>query len=350
MPSIRDVAERAGVSIATVSRVLNGRESVTPELRERVLRVANACEYTPAVGKRNVDRVALLYLKEFWLESPYDRACLEGMASAMRRSTYDLAILDFERDLLPGESYKQFARRKGVCGFVVRSTLENRDQVRDLHQHGPPMVVLGDHFHGEGMHFAYADSRAASREAVEHLVSLGHRRIGFAGGDRDDGDHLDRLEAFREVLEEAELYNPQDVHRVPPSRMDGAPLARRLLSKPDRPTALFIADPLIAVGVVNEAHNMGLRVPDDLSVVGFDDSDTRTSVFPRMTAVCQDSTMIGAAAFDALRRIVEGNAGEVPSLRPQEAWFEVNGTTAPPPADVRVYTPRPRSSVGASGS
>lgn len=337
MPSIREVAREAGVSIATVSRVLNGHSSVKPELRARVLEVADAKDYAPTVGKRIAERVALLYPGEFFLDAPYDSACVAGMTRAMRRSPYDLTLLDMRRDRDPGESLKQFFARKGIAGAVVRSTVEYRQELVAMAEQGAPLVVLGDHFENDELHFVYADSRNASREAIEHLVSLGHERVGFVGCDRDDGDHNDRMSAYRDVLQEVGLYRQEDIHRVPPFRMDGAPLVRRILSKTDRPTALFIADPLVAVGVVNEAHRLGARVPEDLSVVGFDDTDTRNTVFPNLSAVCQDSSLIGETAFEAVRALAEG--GELPAeaVKPQEAWFEIHGTTAPPPPEVKRF-------------
>lgn len=337
MASIREVAREAGVSIATVSRVLNGHASVKPELRSRVLEVAGAKDYAPTVGKRVAERIALLYTGEFFLGSPYDAACIEGMARAMRRSAYDLTLLDIHRDRDQGESLKQFFARKGVAGAVVRSTVEYREELVAMAEQGAPLVVLGDHFDCESLRFAYADSRGASREAMEHLVSMGHERVAFVGCDRDDGDHNDRMAAYREVLEEVGLYREDDVHRVPPYRMDGAPLVRRILSKTNRPTAMFIADPLVSVGVINEAHRLGARVPEDLSVIGFDDADTRNTVHPQMSAVCQDSTLIGEAAFDTVQAMAEGKTATTEIAKPQEAWFEIHGTTAPPPVEVKRF-------------
>ncbi|QDU87963.1 Catabolite control protein A [Pirellulimonas nuda] len=344
MSSVRAVAKKAGVSIATVSRVLNGSASVTPELRNRVLEVAATCDYAPTVGKIRASRIGLLYMDEFWLSSPYDSACIDGMGKAMRRSIYDFVILDFRRDRQAGEPLRQFLSRKGVSGAVVRSRLEFRGELVELAREGAPLVVLGDHFDCEQLRFVYAASSNASREAVEHLVSLGHKRIAFVGCDRDDGDHSDRMEAYREVLSDAGLFCDRDVYRVPPHRMDGSPLARRILSKADRPTAMFIADPLLAVGIVNEAHQMGVRVPEDLSVIGFDDSDTRNSVYPRMSAVCQDSSLIGELAFDAVRELCEGEPNLSSSTKQQEAWFEIHETTAPPPQKAKAFLPRSRSS------
>ena len=88
--------------------------------------------------------------------------------------------------------------------------------------------------------------------------------------------------------------HPDLVGRIPPHRMDGEKLIRNLMGMPDRPTAVFIADPLVAVGAINEAHKMGVKIPEDLSIVGFDDTDMRSLIYPKMTAICQDSRHAGA--------------------------------------------------------
>lgn len=337
MPSIRDVAREAGVSIATVSRVLNGQTSVNPDLRQRVLRAANDCEYRPTVGKRTSERIAMLYPGPFCVGSPYDSACLDGIVTAMRQTSYDLVTLDMQRDRKPGETAAQFFGRKGVSGAIVRSTLDQRGIVNEMAAEGLPLVVLGDHFPHPTISFCYADSRPASREAIEHLVSLGHRAIAFASCDRDDGDHLDRMEAFQEVLEESGVFREDLIYRVPPYRMDGAPLIRRILSRRDRPTAIFVADPLVAVGVLNEAHELGIRVPEDLSLIAVDDTEMRNMVFPRMSAVCQDSKLVGQEAFETVCRLIDHL--DAPAPRQQEAWFEIHDTTAPPPKSVGRFIP-----------
>lgn len=345
MPSIREVAKEAGVSIATVSRALNGHQSVNPELRARVLEAAGACNYQPTVGKRTAERVALLYTGPFLISSPYDSTCLDGVVTAMRRSKYDLVTLDMSRDRNRGESLKQFFNRKGVAGAIVRSTFDDRDLLKEMAKEGLPLVVLGDHFEAPQLKFCYAQSGDATREAIEHLLSLGHRAIGFASCDRDDGDHNDRLSAYRSAMEAAGLLREDFIYRVPPYRMDGAPLIRRILSRDDRPTALFIADPLVAVGVVNEAHSLGVSVPGDLSVVSVDDSDTRNMVYPQLSAVCQDSSRIGEAAFEMVCRMVQGDSPEAEHGDHQEAWFEIHDSTAPPPEVVSRFMPGARKGV-----
>lgn len=252
MASIRKIAEQAGVSIATVSRVMNGHESVKPELRSRVIDAVDHFGYAPTVGRRTLDCIALVYSGPFTIGSPYDSACVEGMVSAMRDSRFDLSVIDIRRDKSTSESLRQFFHRKGICGAIVRCTSRERAMVAEFASEGLPLVVLGDHFEEPTLRFAYTESEAASREAVEHLVSLGHTRIAFVACHREDGDHLDRLNAYRDVLSEAGLGDEDLIFRVPATRGDGGPILRKLMGLMDRPTALYIADPLIAAGAVNE--------------------------------------------------------------------------------------------------
>jgi DNA-binding LacI/PurR family transcriptional regulator len=254
------------------------------------------------------------------------------MVEAMRASEFDLSIIDLRRDKSRDETFRQFFNRKGICGAILRCTAAERAVVAQIAKEGLPVVVLGDHFPIEKLSFVYAESEAASRQAIEHLLSLGHARIAFAACERDDGDHGDRFDAYRSVLEDRGLLHPSLIGRIPPHRLDGAKLIRNLMGMPDRPTAVFIADPLVAVGAINEAHNMGVRIPDELSIIGFDDTDLRGLVYPRMTAVCQDSRRLGQSAFERVVRLIGGDQSLADGAAANDsAWLEINETTAPPP-------------------
>ena len=259
MTTIRKVADKAGVSIATVSRVVNGSNAVAPELRERVLAAVNRCGYSPSVGRRSDASIALVYTGPVSVGSPYDAACFEGIVNAMLKSDFDLKITDLRRDKTSKETYSQFFFRKGIRGVILRSTSADRDVVRMIGDEGFPAVVLGIRFDHPRLAFAYNDSRTASAEGVEHLISMGHMRIAFAANDIDDGDHLDRLEAYRQTLVAQGIYDPQLEFRVPAHRLDGAQLMRRMLSSKNPPTAVFVADPLTACGAINERGSSACR-------------------------------------------------------------------------------------------
>ncbi len=346
MTTIRRVAQKAGVSIATVSRVVNGSTAVAPELRDRVLDAVSRCGYAPTIGRRSAASIALVYTGPFSVGSPYDAACIDGIISAMLESDFDLKVAHLRRDKSPEETYSQFFFRKGIRGAILRSTSFDRDVARRIGDEGFPAVVLGDRFDHPRLAFAYNDSRTASVEGIEHLISLGHKRIAFVANNTDDGDHTDRLEAYRQTLKDRDLYDEQLEFRVPAHRLDGAQLMRKMLSLMKPPTAVFIVDPLTAAGAVNEAHKLKLRIPEEMSILGFDDTDTRFSVVPTMTAICQDSRELGQLAYDLLLRRCEGMAvgGHAGGLG--KAWLEINHTTARVPAlAVRIMPNGERLSV-----
>ncbi|HEY4232894.1 MAG TPA: LacI family DNA-binding transcriptional regulator [Lacipirellulaceae bacterium] len=330
MSTIRKVAKRAGVSIATVSRVVNGSSSVAPELRERVLEAVSCCGYAPTVGRRSEASIALVYAGPFSVGSPYDAACLDGMVTAMIETEFDLKIIHLRRDKSPDETFSQFFMRKGIRGAIVRTTSADRDVAKAIAAEDFPSVVLGDHFDDPRLAFAFNDSRGASFEGIEHLISLGHRRIAFASNETEDGDHIDRRDAYRGALMAHKLFDERLVFRVPARRLDGAQMMRKIMSLSTPPTAVFIADPLTAEGAINEAHKIGVRIPEDLSILGFDDTDTRHSVFPSMTAVCQDSCELGRLAYDALVKRCAAKSTAIDSIS-GKAWLEINHTTGRAP-------------------
>jgi len=345
--TIRQVAEIAGVSIATVSRVVNNSTAVTDEIRAKVLEAVNKCGYVPTVSRRNTSFLALIYAGPFSLGSSYDMALIEGMGQAMDSLDFDLVVLNPSRDRNPDESYTQYFLRKGVRGVILRSTVGGRPICEEIAGEKFPAVVVGDQFEHPDLSFVYADSYQTSKQAIQHLLTLGHKRIAFAANETDDGDHADRYRGYCEAMQEAGLEQCQDlIFRIPAHRPDGAQLLRNIMSALNPPTAVYITDPSVAVGLLNEAHSMRMEIPQDLSVVGFDDRDTRNYVYPKMTAVCQDAIQLGYKAFTHLTRIVETGGTNPPLVQPATTWLELNQTTGPPVVgSVRVLHDGTRQSV-----
>lgn len=332
MATIRQVAEHAKVSIATVSRVINNSPAVTDEVRAKVLESVNHCGYVPNVGRRTTAFLALVYTGPSSMGSPYDAALVEGMVQAMDTTPLDLVILNPQRDKGAEESYTQFFLRKGVRGAILRSTVEGRPTCLKIAEENFPAIVVGDHFEHPNLSFVYADSGDTSRQAVEHLLTLGHRRIAFAANDHEDGDHVDRYAAYCQALEQGGMEIDRSiVFRVPAHRLDGAQLLRNLMSVPKPPTAVYVTDPPIALGLMNEARNMAMEIPQDLSVVGFDDRDARNYVYPKMTAICQDARQLGYDAFAELAQAVEGDNRSRCQNRISSTWLEINNSTGQPP-------------------
>lgn len=331
MSSVRTIARKAGVSITTVSRVLNNHPQVSDEVRQRVLNETSRSGYVPSVGRKSTTNIALLYTGENSLCSPFDGAILFGMSQGMEEQGYDLMVLDARRSRNAGESFSQMLMRKGVRGCVVRTTSQTRGIVEQLADEGVPFVVAADRFQeDERVNYVYSDSSSASRDAVEHLIGLGHTRIAIGTNMIDDSDHDDRMNGYRAALDAHGIpFSERMVLRTPANREGGMQLLRRVTTHPDRPTALFMADPMAAVGLLFEARRMKVSIPDEISVVGFDDADVRYMVSPELTAVCQDAIALGREAFTALHGMLEGDRSVV-TRKALQTWLEIHASTAAP--------------------
>lgn len=345
MSSVRAIAKQTGVSITTVSRALNNDPAVNPATRERVIRAANRCGYTASVGKRVMTNLGLCYTSTVTVSDPFDSAVLGGITRGLDECNFDLVILNMQRDLKPNESYAQFFRRKGIRGVLLRTVADVRQVCVEIAKEEFPHVVISDRFEEPEVNYVDCDSRADTTRAVEYLISLGHAQIAFSMHNTRDRDHLDRLDGYREALERHGIdYDEQFVFRHPYTKEGGAAAMNLAVTMRPRPTAIVFADPLTSIGAIKRASELGVRIPDDLSIVGFDDSDARYAVCPTMTSVCQDAAQLGYEAVRWLTRNL-GAPGSQRLRRTFPTFFEVHQTTAEPSQAARLVTHRIRSAT-----
>jgi DNA-binding LacI/PurR family transcriptional regulator len=261
----------------------------------------------------------------------YDSAVLEGAIRGLNERRYDIVILNLQRDKKPDENYTQFFMRKGVRGVILRTTDPSRHVCEAIAEEGFPSVVISERFDSPRVSFIDCDSRTNSTRAVEYLIELGHRRIAFAMHVVPDRDHFDRLEGYRVALEGHGIpYDESLVLEHDANLGGGATAMKILVSKRQMPTAVYFADPLLAVGAINKALEIGVPIPGKISVVGFDDAELRHSVFPRLTAICQDAGQLGFEAAVHLSRILNGASKET-FRKTLPTFFEINQSTGPPP-------------------
>src|SRR5208283_269650 len=264
--------------------------------------------------------------------SPFDAALLAGIYSGLEASGCDLLILDAQRSRRPDETFSQMFLRKGVQGALIRTTTSQQDLCRQLAGEGFPAVVVGSRIEERGLRCIYSDSREASTEAVEHLIGLGHRRIAVCIHVVDDSDHTDRVNGYREALKAHGIpFDPRLVLRVPAERAGGVQAIRRIATLTPQPTAVYLADPLTCVGALGEARRLGLRVPEDLSVVGVADAKIRHGLVPHLTAVCQNATVLGQEAVAMLEEVLAGAPGSRSHMKVLRCWLEVHESTARAP-------------------
>lgn len=331
MASVRKIADRAGVSIATVSRALHNEPGISPDTRRRVLAVANSTGYFRAAPQRGTAMVGFVYVGEQTLSHPFDAAVLEGLSKSLQPDGYNLAILNPQRRRQTDSEFAQLIAGMGVVGVVLRTMSESRDVCAAMADLGFPHVVISERFDNDPkVNYVDCDSRAASMRAIEYLISLGHRRIAFATHNVPDHDHLDRYRGYCEALAKHDLALEEDlIFRHPADVAGGATVLKMAMSMRDRPTAIYFADWLLAIGGLKAAHAAGVRVPDDLSIMGVDDTDLRHTVHPTLTAVCQNALDLGVKAGHALRQILAGQAS-TPLQITLPGFFEINESTAAP--------------------
>jgi LacI family transcriptional regulator len=332
MPSVRAIAKQLNLSPATVSRVLNNHPDVDEATRERVLARINEVGYVPQFGRRLTNVIALAYPDEPVRNEygSFEPALLSGIMRGLGEHQFDLKLVSIRRDKSPDESYTQFFMRKGIRGVVLRCFRHNRSMITSIAEERFPSIVIAERFDEPQVNFLRADSYPSSRRAVEHLIGLGHRRIGLAMHNVPDSDHADRRRGYADALDAAGLaFDPSLVMELPSGFSAGEQVLDAMLGLPEPVTAIFATNPMTTLGIMRRAQERGILVPRDLSLVGVDDSDVRLHVWPRLTAVTQDASALGLEAAHWLTSMISKGDRDAVCRRTIATTFEVNGTTCP---------------------
>lgn len=308
-PTQVDVAQRAGVSRATVSYVLNGltegRVPISDETRQRVLEAIEELGYEPdaraqALRSGNTNTIALIIPD---LRNPHFCEYATGIEEAARAAGYHLLLSSTSlSDEYAVEIFKDLARRRFdgliITGSFILKSAEAQTILARIRKRNLPVVEMNEFY---GVDSASSDYRGATKEVISHLLSLGHRRIGFVYGVADHELGLDRLQPFQESLTNAGIVvEPDLIDECGPTIEDGYQAAMRLLKRTQRPTAIIAVNDLLAISTIRAAGDLGLRVPDDLSVVGFDNIPMTDYLMPRLTTVTKDAYNAGRSAFEML--------------------------------------------------
>lgn len=331
--SVRKIAKEAGVSIATVSRALNNESGISAKTREMVLEIANGVRYTPAIGKRATNNIGFVSTGKHRLSHPFDAALLAGVTRGrVKGIPHNIVLLNVESDKTHDETYTQYFMRNGVNSVILRVNAESRELCRAIAAERFPHVVVAERFDSPDINWVHCDSKPDSMRAVEYLIGLGHRRIAFAANHVPDRDHTDRMEGYQAALAKHDIaFDPELIYLHPANMAGGATVLKMAMNTAHRPTALYCADWKLAIGALKAAHKSGLRIPEEMSIVGFDDTNVRHEYFPTLTAICQESAQLGVEAVSILSRLASGSSDQRLQVT-LPTYFEINETTAPPPA------------------
>jgi LacI family transcriptional regulator len=331
--TIRDIADLAGVSIATVSRVLNDRPDVSPETRETVLQVVREHGFQTNRGARGLSsgRTGMIGIALPLVADAYFGPILSGAAEALyerdMRIVLAATLHEHDREV----SLVERLMRGTTDGAILMLPEESEAELLSLQQQGFPFVVVDPREPPpEGIPCVAAMHASGAKQATEHLLGLGHRRIGAIAGSPGWYATEERLAGFRAALAGAGiLLDPELVVHSDWRLAWGTAAAHQLLDLADPPTAIFGFNDNVAIGALHAAHERRLSVPDDLSVVGFDDTHQAVIVTPRLTSVSQPLAELGRTGVSLLIRLLEGQ--RLDGLRMELATrLVVRDSTAPP--------------------
>lgn len=304
MPTIIDVAREAGVSFKTVARVLNGEANVRDSTKQKVLTAAKSLDYrvnpaARALRSKTPKRLALL------IDNPSGSYVEATQIGAM------LSVQSMGFGLFIGKSLEEIEGFDDLVGVVLSPPLSNDKAVLQALDSGDiPFVRIGAEKTSEAGDRIGIDDRLAAKEMTEYLLGLGHRNIGFIKGDPDYDVSRRRFEGCMDAMEDAGLeVKPDYIVTGNFSYESGLRGAEHLLSLPRRPTAIFAGNDEMASAALATAYKLNIRVPDALSVVGFDDAPVSRAIYPRLTTVQQSTqNMVGQAVRILADRISQKNA------------------------------------------
>ena len=332
--TITDVARASNVHVSTVSRVLNGRElSLLPETRERVISAATRLGYRPSALARGLRlrRTFTLGMLVPDITNPVFPSIIKGVEGAAHARGYHLILCNTEDSYEREASYLRVLREWRVDGILIASSSTAESTIAELRREKFPFVLLNSASRPSDDLAVMPDNRQGASAAIDHLIQLGHRRIGLIAAPQTTTTGQERLLAARATLRRHHLAHEDALVSVADSFSEesGYRAARRLLLDDEPPTAIFGANDLIALGAIRLAREIGLAVPRDLSVVGFNDIPQSQLFDPPLTTVHVPQEEMGLLAASLLVNHLEGRRIERRQVV-LETQLVVRGSTATP--------------------
>lgn len=294
MAGIREIAEKAGVSISTVSNVLHHKNSASKETREKIFAIAQELGYEIPGERKEKNRTIVLNFSDF--DTLYYLDILHGISDYAYAKGYSLLICT-------GENFPQYATSELCCGCVVIDVQTEDDVLKKIADKGLPVIALDREIAHPHVKSIVVNNYASEKQLIEGMIEAGYQRFAFLGG-LDTADNRERYAAFRDALKEHGLsFRRKDYYEGDWREKSGAHAARLLMLSEEMPEALICANDMMAIGAIRKFHENGIRIPDDIGIAGFD--DIIISKYTGLTTVTVPDYERGYLAAQALIGILE---------------------------------------------
>lgn len=334
--TIKDVAQRAGVSTATAARVVGSYGYASQEARRKVLQAVEELGYQPdAVARSMVTKsTRTLGLVVTDIENPFFARAARGVTDVAQKHGYTVLLANTDEDVEKERQVLQVLQEKRVEGLIlVPASTRQGEHVSKLQQRRLPVVLLDRWVRGLAVDVVMADNAGGAYQAVAHLIKLGHRRIGVVTDNLDIASSFERLEGYRRALADHGLPIDESLILVGKyTQEDAYAKTAELLARRERLSALFTTNNFMTIGAFKAIKDAGLRIPDDIALVGFDDMDWTTLGHPQLTTVAQPVYELGRTAAElVIQRIGSlGDAAREIRLKTQFIVRESCGATRAP--------------------
>ncbi len=305
MPSMNDVAKKAGVSIVTVSRVVNNNTNVNEATRAKVLKAIKELKYQPSrVAKRLRSKSLsgnLLGIMIPDIQNPFYVDVLRGIEDVAYKNHYAIIVSNFGQDEQKERMYLDILKSESIDGLIVAPAHENDTKVIEVLKSGLPIVCVDRGLEGVDVDVVLVSNQKGSFDAVSYLIQQGYNRIAFIAGKPQIPSSRLREKGFREAHEKYNLPVDESlIKRGDSSHKSGIELCEELLNLKNPPNAIFTGNNLITLGALETIHKHGISIPNDLAIIGFDDMYWSNSLNPSLTAVKQPAYEIGKRAAELL--------------------------------------------------
>ncbi|WP_175989481.1 LacI family DNA-binding transcriptional regulator [Bacillus sp. Marseille-Q1617] len=309
MTTIKDIARHAGVSVTTVSRALNGYSDVNENTRKRIAQVAKELNYSPNSLARSLvmkkSQTIGLLVSGFTKESVKDNFMVEvlaGINEYVSGSDYDLVLFNTNSSKQREKTYTQLCRERRVDGVIIQGIRTDDPYLKEVVDSDIPCVLVDIPLEAENVSHVTTDNVLGAEKAVKHLISLGHEKIGMINGHEFAFVSKERLQGYQKALQKANYeFNPDYVRVGEFTEERGRKAAYQLLSSHPEITALFCASDLMAIGAMSAARELELKVPEDVSIIGYDDILLASYVNPKLTTIAQNKFSLG---YEAARLLI----------------------------------------------
>lgn len=313
MPTIHEVAKYAGVSAITVSRVINNSGYFSQEVRERVEKAIAELGYVPntlarSLRSRRTQTVALMVTD---ITNPFFTTLARGVEDTANQAGYTVIFCNTDESQEKEEKYLKVLLQKQVDGLLLVPTQSSGKAIQQIQTHGTPVVVLDRRIPDVAVDTVRCDSVDGAYQLARYLISLGHRQIAILSGAPGISTADDRVTGYRKALAEANIdIDEQYIFRGAVTPESGYRMTRQAVSLSLRPTALIASNNFITIGAMKALQEIGLEVPDDVALVGFDDLPPAMVTFPFFTVTSQPAYEMGTTAMELLLKRLEGKESD----------------------------------------